>query len=119
MGFITIFAASFAAISLSGTSLLSFIGLYAIAGFFAGGQAPLPYAKAISGWFEERRGLALGIAMAGVGIGLAVVPQVVRSLLNSFDWRTTYLIVGGLTWLIAFPSVLLLVKDPPNRTFLR
>jgi predicted MFS family arabinose efflux permease len=114
LGFITIFAASFSAISLTGTSPLSFIFLYAIAGFFAGGQAPLPYAKAISGWFEERRGLALGIAMAGVGIGLAVVPQVVRALLNSFDWRETYLIVGGLTWLIAFPAVLFFVKDPPN-----
>lgn len=114
LGFITIFAASFSAISLTGTSPLSFIFLYAIAGFFAGGQAPLPYAKAISGWFEERRGLALGIAMAGVGVGLAVVPQVVRALLNSFDWRTTYLVVGGLTWLIAFPAVLLFVKDPPH-----
>jgi MFS family permease len=114
LAFITIFAASFSAISLTGTDPLGFIVLYAIAGFFAGGQAPLPYAKAISGWFEERRGLALGIAMAGVGIGLAVVPQVVRALLNAYDWRTTYLIVGGLTWLIAFPSVLFFVKDPPH-----
>lgn len=111
--FITLFAASFAAISLA-AHVWVFIVLYAVAGLFAGGQAPLPYAKAISGWFEARRGLALGIAMAGVGIGLAIIPQVVRVLLNSFDWRTTYVIVGAITWLIAFPAVFFFVKDPPT-----
>lgn len=112
--FITLFAASFAAISLATAHVSVFIILYAIAGLFAGGQAPLPYAKAICGWFEARRGLALGIAMAGVGIGLAIIPQVVRVLLNSFDWRTTYVIVGAITWLIAFPAVFFFVKDPPT-----
>jgi predicted MFS family arabinose efflux permease len=112
--FVTLFAASFAAISLTTANVTVFILLYAICGMFASGQAPLPYAKAISGWFEDRRGLALGIAMAGVGVGIAVMPQVTRVLLNSFDWRSTYLIVGLITWLVAFPSVLLFVKDPPK-----
>ena len=52
--------------------------------------------------------------MAGVGIGLAIIPQIVRVLLNSFDWRTTYIIVGAITWLIAFPAVFFFVKDPPT-----
>lgn len=114
LAFVTAFAASFSAIALTSTSPWIFIGLYAIAGFFAGGQGPLPYAKAISGWFEEHRGMALGIAMAGVGIGIAVVPQIVRALLNLFDWRTTYLLIGAMTWLIAFPAVWFFVKDPKH-----
>lgn len=112
--FVTLFAATFAAISQTTANVTVFILLYALCGIFASGQAPLPYAKAISGWFEYRRGLALGIAMAGVGIGLAVMPQVTRALLNAFDWRTTYLIIGLITWLLAFPSVLFFVKDPPK-----
>ena len=59
--FITMLAASFAAISLATAHVWVFIALYAVAGLIAGGQAPLPYAKAISGWFEAWRGLALGI----------------------------------------------------------
>lgn len=111
---VTLFAATFALISQTTANVSVFVLLYAICGVFASGQAPLPYAKAISGWFEDRRGLALGIAMAGVGVGVAVMPQVTRALLNSFDWRSTYLIVGLITWLVAFPSVFFFVKDPPK-----
>lgn len=71
---ITLFAASFAAISLTPNNVYVFILAYAVSSLFASGQAPLPYAKAVSGWFEAQRGLALGIAMAGVGI--AAMPQV-------------------------------------------
>lgn len=111
---ITLFAATFALISQTTANVTVFILLYAICGVFASGQAPLPYAKAISGWFEDRRGLALGIAMAGVGVGVAVMPQVTRALLNSFDWRSVYLMAGLITWLVAFPSVFFFVKDPPK-----
>ena len=35
--------------------------------------------KAISAWFDDRRGLALGIAMAGVGLGaIRLGPDVYR-----------------------------------------
>ncbi len=109
---VSLFAASFALIALTPGNVIVFIGLYALAGLLASGQAPLPYAKSISGWFEQSRGLALGIAMAGVGIGIAVMPQVARLLLNAFGWRTAYALVGAITWLVAFPAVLLCVKDP-------
>jgi predicted MFS family arabinose efflux permease len=39
---------------------------------------------------------------------------VTRALLNSFDWRSVYLMVGLITWLVAFPSVFFFVKDPPK-----
>jgi hypothetical protein len=35
-----------------------------------------PCAKAISAWFDDRRGLALGIAVAGVGLGAIIMPQI-------------------------------------------
>ena len=109
---ITVFAASFAAISLTPANVFAFVLLYAVAGFFGGAQAPLPYAKVISGWFESRRGLALGIAMAGVGVGIAIMPQIARAFIEPLGWRNTYAALGAITWLIAFPAVLFFMKDP-------
>lgn len=109
---ITLFALSFAAIALVPPYVSAFIAFYAVTGLIAGGHAPLPYAKAISGWFEESRGLALGIAMAGVGVGIAIVPQLTQALTPIAGWRGAYASMGAITWLIAFPAVLLFVRDP-------
>jgi predicted MFS family arabinose efflux permease len=108
---ITLFAASVAAISLTRASIVVFILLYGISGLLSSAHAPLPYAKAISSWFDARRGLALGIAMAGVGVGTALMPQVANVLIQAFGWRGAYVALGGLTWLVAFPAVLSCVKD--------
>jgi len=101
---ITVFALSVAAISLAPANVAGFVALYANAGLLSSGQAPLPYAKAITSRFDAHRGLALGIAMAGVGIGTALMPQVASFLIKTFDWRQAYIVLACLTWLIAFPA---------------
>lgn len=45
-------------------------------------------------WFVRRRGLALGLVACGSGIGTMVIGPVVHSLITSFGWRDTYLIIG-------------------------
>jgi predicted MFS family arabinose efflux permease len=110
---ITMFAAGIAAISLSSSAVM-FVTLYALSGLLSSGHAPLPYSKAITAWFDDRRGLALGIAMAGVGIGAALMPQVASLLVKSFGWKEAYVALGALTWVIAFPAVLLFVKEPSS-----
>lgn len=110
--FITVFAVTTAAIALTPASPFIFILLYGICGLAGGGQAPLNYAKAISAWFESTRGVALGIAMAGVGIGTALDPQIVRVLINHVGWRGAYVGLGVLIFALAFPAVALFVREP-------
>jgi predicted MFS family arabinose efflux permease len=110
--FIPLFALSTAALSLTPSSRVVFITLAGICGLISTGQAPPAYAKAVSAWFDERRGLALGIAMAGIGIGATAVPQFARWAIDAFGWRATYVALGALTFAVAFPSVALLVREP-------
>ena len=110
--FIPLFALSTAALSLTPSSPLVFITLAGICGLISTGRAPPAYAKAVSAWFDERRGLALGIAMAGIGIGATAVPQFARWAIDAFGWRAAYVALGALTFAVAFPSVGLLVREP-------
>src|ERR1700681_512226 len=105
-------ASSVALIALTPKSVVVFMLLFAITGVLGSGQGPLGYAKCVSAWFDDRRGLALGITMSGIGLGAALVPQYTQFLIGNFGWRAAYLGLGLLTLMIAFPAVFLFVREP-------
>ncbi|MDP6347805.1 MAG: MFS transporter, partial [Dehalococcoidia bacterium] len=53
-----------------------------------------PVAATIVRWFEKNRGLALGLATAGAGIGGMVFPPLTHQLISMWGWRSTYLFLG-------------------------
>ncbi|WP_439685504.1 MFS transporter [Cupriavidus oxalaticus] len=108
---IVLFAFAIAAMSLSPASAVAFLAMFSVMGLFSAGQAPLPYAKAIAAAFDRRRGLAMGIAMTGVGLGAALVPRLTQAYLDHFGWRGAFIAVGITVFCIAFPAVALLVRD--------
>jgi MFS family permease len=64
-------------------------------------------------WFEGRRGLAAAVVSAGNGFGIMVLSPLSRWLINQFDWRTAFLILGDLAWLVVIPAAMLL-RTPPG-----
>ena len=54
-----------------------------------------PSLKAMSSWFREGRGFALGVMIGALTVGSAI-PHLVNGL-GGLDWRTTLLIASGLT----------------------
>ena len=84
---ITLFALSTGAVALVPASPIAFNLMYAVMGLTAAAQTPLIYARAIAARFDAQRGLALGIAMAGVGLGATLVPQVAHRLVGAVGWR--------------------------------
>lgn len=73
----------------------------------------------IAKWFVQRRGLATGLAHAGINVGtIALVPLVV-SLLNNYGWRTTWLLLAGLPWLVVIPPALAWLHRQPEDLGLR
>jgi MFS family permease len=88
--------------------------LFATQGLFATCQVPIGYAKVITAWFDRDRGLALGIAVAGAGLGVALVPQLVATLIDSHGWRAAYVGLGATILLVGFIPVALFVREPPS-----
>ncbi len=58
------------------------------------GMAYVPAAGAVQKWFDRRRGLASGIAIAGIGVGTLVVPPIGAALIAELDWRLAFLVIG-------------------------
>ena len=93
--------------------LLTFV-IFALTGLVGGVQSPIPYAAVIAQWFDRERGLALGIGTAGVGLGVAIVPQVAALLIDAVGWRLAYAGLAVAVLLVAFPPVALFLREPPD-----
>lgn len=109
---IPLFALSISAFAFLESSPLVMYALFAIAGAFGAMHNTVPYAKVISAWFDHQRGLALGVAMAGIGLGIAVVPQFLKLLIADEGWRYAYAGLGAFIMLSAFVPVILFVREP-------
>jgi MFS family permease len=65
-------------------------------------------------WFVRRRGLAMGLAFAGVGIGSMTLLPAVQLLIERAGWRSACLALGGLVLVVLAPINLLLRKRPQD-----
>jgi len=63
-------------------------------------------------WFDRKRGLALGITLSGGGLGIAFVAPLAAFLIESFEWRSAFMILGGIAWLVMLPVSQLMKKNP-------
>ncbi|WP_374574701.1 MFS transporter [Phenylobacterium sp.] len=96
-----------------GGSVASLYLFYAAIGITGAFTNPVVYLRALSLWFDKRRGLALGLAVAGQGIGGAILPTLVERLMEVFDWRVCLLILAGAMVVVIGPVVALCIKDDP------
>src|SRR5436309_12367087 len=65
-------------------------------------------------WFVHKRGLAIGIAFAGVGIGSVILLPWVQSMIEQTGWRTACTAMGVLVLVVLAPINLLLRKRPQD-----
>ena len=112
-----LFAASVASVSLVEASRFQFYTAYALIGISAAIPSSVMFTKVIAGWFDQRRGLFLGIVGGlGNGIGAALSPLFVFALISSYGWRAGFQGIGAVIILVGFPVLYLLLRDPPQDT---
>ena len=108
---ILLFALGMMAFALNNGSLPLYFFLWAMLSFVGAGTLPITYTKAISRWFQHKRGLALGMALVGTGIGGALAKIYAATLIDAVGWRMAYVGVGFLPLIVALPVVYLLFRD--------
>jgi MFS family permease len=68
--------------------------------------------SAISRWFDKKRGLAMGLASLGIGLGVVVMAPFATYLIARFNWHMAYLLIGLIAWSVVIPLSRLLKRDP-------
>ncbi len=84
-------------------------GLVFMTGLVAAGHTPLPFVKLISMRFQKRRGLALACCLTGIGVGAAILPMILQSVVSQHGWRAGYGFLGATVWAVAGLSVFLTI----------
>ena len=56
--------------------------------------AYVPMVATVGAWFLRRRTAALGVAVAGIGVGTLVVAPISERLIDAYGWRTAYVVLG-------------------------
>ena len=93
----------------------SMAAIYAAYGVGIGIGVGLVYAPAIAcvqPWFTRRRGLAAGIASAGVGAGTVAVPLAASALIGSLQWRGAMQVLALGVLVLGLGATLLLKRAP-------
>ena len=79
----------------------------------AGGSAlDVVLLSTIARWFIKRRGTYSGIAKAGSGVGMLIMPLVAGGLIVAYDWRIAIAALGCIALVGILPLALLLKRDP-------
>jgi MFS family permease len=115
-----ILALSLAALGLFTHSLGVFVAIAAFLSFMTVGSTPLSYTRLIVGAFDTHRGLALGLALTGTGVGAFVLPVVLGPFIAAHGWRAGYFALAGVVLVATGPVALLLKgRDVGFRTLLQ
>ena len=88
-----------------------FVLIYALMAAVGAASSPLPFAKLISGKFQRARGMALGITLAGTGIGALLASLLLGPAIQKGGWRAGYLWLALAIAILAPVSLRLIGRD--------
>jgi len=73
----------------------------------------VPTQTLISNWFDNKRGLAMGAALTGIGFGGMAMAPLVALVIGAFGWRLAFAVLGGIIGVVVVGVVVLVVRDHP------
>ena len=108
---IAVFGAGIASMAWLTASRAHVYLLFTALGFAVIGTSPLAYSRAVSTWFDRRRGLALAIVISGGAVASMTHPPAVAALIETVGWRGACLVLGGVVLGVGLPLVGSFVRE--------
>lgn len=102
-------AAGFAAMGLLIGGFWSYILLSGLLSVIAAGSSPLPFTRIVVAKFSQGRGIALGLALSGTGLGAMMIPALLEPFVAEHGWRNGYLALAGVI-VVMLPLLALLLR---------
>ncbi len=113
MGAVMVAAGYGAAILIgSAVGLYLALGLLAVTGSMA--MSYIGHSMFLPNWFVRRRGLAIGIAFSGVGVGAVTLLPLMQWAIDRHGWRTACVGIALLTLAVIVPLNLLFQRKRPE-----
>jgi predicted MFS family arabinose efflux permease len=85
--------------------------LFAVMGIAGVGTSALAYSRAVSTWFEARRGLALSMVISGGAVASMTHPPATEVLIRAVGWRHACLVLGVVVLSVGVPIVATFVRE--------
>ena len=85
---------------------------------FGSGVLWVPPMATVIRWFKEKRGLAVGIATSGYGIGILVIAPLAAIITSTYGWRMCFMILG-IVLLVILLAAAFMMKSNPKSTELK
>jgi MFS family permease len=79
-----------------------------VSGFWA------PPVSTVARWFSGKRGMMTGIVSGGISFGTLVLPPLATQLIETYSWRTTYVMIGVAVLIISLVGVRFLNRSPQD-----
>ena len=78
----------------------------------------IPIMSTIPRWFVKKTGIAIGITVAGFGLGAVITPPLTQWLISTYGWRQAFIVLGLITFVIVIPLAQFM-KHSPQRVGLK
>ena len=96
------------------TSVYHFYIASAVVGFSGMFTTSVPIGILITNWFGPKmKGKAMGIAMAGSGVGAMALNPILSAIILQYSWQMAYRLLAVLTFVLCLPLVLFAVSRAP------
>ena len=109
---ICILGGGFAAFSLAGDNIFAYYALSILVQIGSAIVSAIGVPTLINGWFAENKGLAMGLAFSGGGLGNMILQLLAGKWLPTIGYQQTYFRFGIIAIVVALPVALFVLRLP-------